>query len=161
MAVFSVGPAVLLVTLAILAAPPGFAASVTYSVSPYKPEEKEVAQAFERVFQAYAGKSLSGLTEHFADGVVYWPERSGDPRNPSALPKYEGRTRVAVALTSGTSRNHKATVLGVQVSGRQAVVTARHVFEVGERTIRNKEETRRWKFRKEGERWRVYELDAR
>ena len=48
MAGFSVGPAVLLVTLAILAAPPAFAASVTYSVSPYKPEEKEVAQAFER-----------------------------------------------------------------------------------------------------------------
>lgn len=66
-----------------------------------------------------------------------------------------------MALTSSTSRNHKVTVLGIQVSGRQAVVTARHGFEVGERTIRNKEETRRWKFRKEGERWRVYELDAR
>lgn len=153
--------AVALGILAAVWAMPVFAATVSYLESPSRPEEKEVAQAFERVFLAYADKNLGRITEYFAEGMIFYPNRPQTLSSGSPPRMFRGRRDVGITLTQGTSRNHRVTVRSIQVDGREAIVTARHTFDVGERTLTYREETRKWKFRKEGETWLVFELDAR
>ena len=78
-------------------------------------------------------------------------------------PKYEGKTKVGLFLAGGSaSRNHRVEVRSIQVQGNEAMLKGRHTYDVdlGFRTL-NQDFNVTWKFRKEGDAWKIYEWDTR